>query len=147
MLSCEMPKPEKPMPPKKDPFDFFRDLDEEQQKTFLEEYLTKTTRYLTQLEFPRSPGCYYFLPEFRDDAYHQNSISNLAALLVYSIKKFFIVPFRFKSRDERHPNTGTPLIYYYFGNLNINQLHEDDFEDMELVQDDELDELAKVLMN
>ena len=56
-------------------------------------------------------------------------------------------PFRLRSRDERHPATGTPLIYYYFGSLNLNQLHEDDFEDMELVQDDELLDFAKVLMN
>jgi len=135
------------MPPENTPFDFFNDLTEQQQNSFLEEYLTKTTRYLTRFEFSRSPGCYYFLPEFVDDAHHQNSISNLAVLLLLLLKRDFLVPFRFKNDIRTNPFTGTPIVYYFFSNWPIANLHDMDFEAIQLIQDEELAQYAKTLEN
>jgi len=135
------------MPPEKDNFDFFRDLTEVEQNHFLEEYLTKTTRYLKEFEFPHSPGCYYYLPQFHDDEYHGNSISNLASLLVLLMQRDYLLPFHFKGQTEREPVTGTLQVYYFFTSWPIGNLHDLDFEAIELLQDDELREYTKILEN
>lgn len=61
--------------------DFFTDLPEQEQNSFLRTYLTETTRYLKAIPFPNSPGYSYYEHIFHDEEYHGNSITNLAALL------------------------------------------------------------------
>lgn len=126
---------------------FYDKFTEEQQNSFLEKYLTETTKYLTRFEFPNSPGCYYFLPEFRDEQYHDNSIANLASFLLLLMTRSVILPFKFKNIIEINPNTGTPVVYFIFSNWPIGDLHDKDFENFEHVQDDELRQYANILAN
>ena len=128
-------------------FNFFKDFSEQQQNQFLEKYLTKETRYLTRFEFPHSPGYFYFLPEFVDDNFNKNSISNLAALIFLLIKRDVLLPFRFKGSTEINPMTGSPMVYYIFSNWPIGYLHDYDFDSIYLLQDSELIQYANILSN
>ncbi len=130
-----------------DSFNFFKDLTEDEQNIFLEEYLTNTTKYLTRFQFPNSPNCFYFLPEFTDDKTHGNSISNLAYLLVLLMERDYLFPFTFNNSSEINYRLGTPVVYYYFTNWPIGNLHDKDFYSFDLVQDEQLLEYANILAN
>jgi hypothetical protein len=128
-------------------FDFFKDWSQDKQNRFLEEYLTTTTKYLKRFEFLDSKGCYYFLPEFFDDAYHGNSITNLATLLMLLMKRDYILPIRFINDKSINPAVGSPVIYYIFSNWPVGNLSDKDFDSFEMLQDDELLQYANILAN
>ena len=128
-------------------FDFFKDLSEQQQNDFLQKYLARITKYLKPVQFPNSSNCYYHVAEFRDDAFHGNSIFKLAALLVLLMKRDFLWPMRFKVNHPIHPATGTAVPYFVFLNWPIGNLDERDFNSFEWIQEDELEKWAKVIEN
>ena len=128
------------------PFDFFKDLTEPQQNNFLREYLIDITRYLKPVAFPNSPGYFYYLPEFTDDAYHSNSITNLASLLMLLMDRDYLLPMRLKSGRITSELTGAEMPYFVFVR-DVKELEDPDFTSFEYIQRDELNELAKVLAN
>ena len=128
----------------KQPFDFFKDLTEPQQNNFLREYLIDITRYLKPVAFPNSPVYFYYLPEFTDDAYHGNSITNLASLLMLLMDRDYLLPMRLKSGRITSELTGAEMPYFVFVR-DVKELEDPDFTSFEYIQRDELNELAKVL--
>lgn len=128
------------------PFDFFKDLTEQQQNDFLREYLIDITKLLKPIPFPNSPGYFYYLPEFTDDAYHGNSITNLAALLLLLIGRDYLLPIRLKSGRHISNMTGAETPYFVFVS-DIKELEDPDFTSFEHIQRSELNDLAKVLAN
>lgn len=128
------------------PFDFFKDLTEPQQNNFLREYLIDITRYLKPVPFPNTTGYFYYLPEFTDDAYHGNSITNLAALLMLLMDRDYLLPMRLNSGKITNQLTGTETPYFVFVR-DVKELEDPDFTSFEYIQRDELNELAKVLAN
>lgn len=128
------------------PFDFFKNLTEPQQNDFLRDYLIDTARYLQPVPFPNSPGYFYYLPQFTDDAYHGNSITNLAALLMLLMHRDYLLPIRLNSGRHISNMTGAEAPYFVFVS-DVKELEEPDFTSFEYIQKDELNELAKVLAN
>ena len=128
------------------PFDFFKDLPEQQQNNFLREYLIETTKFLKPVAFPNSPGYFYYLPEFTDNACHGNTITNLAALLMLLMNRDYLLPIRLKTSIRISNMTGTEAPYFIFV-TDIKELEDPDFNSFEHVQTDEINELAKVLVN
>jgi hypothetical protein len=122
------------------PFDFFKDLGEQQQNDFLREYLIDTTHYLQPVPFPNSPGYFYYYGEFTDDAYHGNSAANLASLLMLLISRDYLLPIRLKSDT---PNNNLYFVFVH----DVKELNDPDFTSFEYIQRDELNELAKTLAN
>lgn len=127
-------------------FDLLKDLTEPQQNDFLREYLIDTVKFLKPLAFPNSPGYFYYLPEFTDDAYHGNSITNLASLLMLLMDRDYLLPMRLKSGRITSELTGTEMPYFIFVR-DVKELEDPDFTSFEYIQRDELNELAKVLAN
>ena len=128
------------------PFDLLKDLTEPQQNDFLREYLIDTVKFLKPLTFPNSPGYFYYLPEFTDDAYHGNSITNLASLLMLLMDRDYLLPMRLKSGRHISNMTGAEAPYFVFVS-DVKELEDPDFTSFEYIQRDELNELAKVLAN
>ena len=128
-------------------FDFFFDLTEHQQNTFLEGYLVNDTKFLTRYGFPNSPGYYYFKPEFISEQHHGNSIANLVGLFHLLLARDYISTIRFKNEKQVIPATGTPVVYFIFNNWAIGDLAENDVYSFDMVQDDELQQYANVLCN
>jgi len=128
------------------PFDLLKDLTEPQQNDFLREYLIDTTKFLKPVAFPNSPGYFYYLLEFTDDAYHGNSITNLASLLMLLMDRDYLLPMRLKSGRHISNMTGAEASYFVFVS-DVKELEDPDFTSFEYIQRDELNELAKVLAN
>jgi len=128
------------------PFDFFKDLTEQQQNDFLRQYLIDTTRFLIPVPFPNSPGYFYYYGEFTDDAFHGNSITNLSALLMLLMSRDYLLPIRLKSGVRISNMTGAEAPYFVLVR-DVKELEDLDFTSFEYIQRDELNELAKVLAN
>lgn len=86
------------------------------------------------------------MPEFTDDAYHGNSITNLAALLMLLMDRDYLLPMRLKSGKHISNMTGAEAPYFVFVN-DVKELEDPDFTSFEYIERDELNELAKVLAN
>ncbi len=107
------------------PFDFYKDLPEQQQNDFLRQYLIDTTHYLKPFLFPNSPGYFYYLPQFKDDAFHSNSITNLAALLMLLMHRDYLLPSRF--------NGGLRINMYFVFVSDVKELDEPYFVSFEYI--------------
>lgn len=124
-------------------FDFFKDFTLEQQNSFLHKYLIETTKYLVPTKFEHSPGFFFYEASFINEKYNDNSISNLAYLLMLLVNRDYIWPIKFNNGNPTHPSTGTYIPYYVFVK-DINQLNDPDFGSFEYM---DLNEASKVISN
>ena len=128
-------------------FDFFKGWSEEKQNIFLKNYLVETTNYLLPFKFPNSPDYTCYLAVFHDEEYNRDSKINLEAILLLLSEKNIILPFRFKKKPEPVDYDGTRLIYYKIPTWPIGKLHDKDFDNIQMLQHDELVEHFKVIAN
>lgn len=132
----------------KKPSHSLTDLSNVEQCWLLREYLIHKAKFLIPIEFPHSPGCFYYKAEFIDEQRHGDSAKNLCTVLLLLEKRDFIWPMKFHRGNPIHPLHGVIIPYWYFTtDGTMQQLSDKDLDSFDTIQYDEITQLANALLN